>query len=509
MSEEKLLQFVNRVDLSATQLEDALSPVVEGLGDKIVAAREDGPFVDAADFRRRIAGVGPARLNALINLARTLELDTSVGGGVNWPPLIARDELGFSHAPLAAVALRGAEQGLDRAEDLMWDYASLLVDKTGPSVAPGPPARVAEGRDVLRAEAERVRRVALDEVRAVKRFFNANLRLSGAPPAELAAIREVFEPREQAAQISIEDHYKYALATIDDMTYWAQHQSAENVDLMVPALRGFFDVVWTHQQRHRISGTIVRITKGKVNVRLFGNRVNVGGVAWHPPAGGTAGPAKILRSMQAQTPNGRTTVALDSASTEAGNVVQETPARTLEFYGYLKVFYTEGVPANCRIIYQQVAYCDCARCPAPAPGADRRWQRLSSTRMFRDGPPGGTTNDLGNGRWGHADFPNSGPPGPGACSYTLRADLFRTWVLEECEDGATTVLGYWEWSYRQLLHLTATGVEEVPTNPRPAGLPAPPAGWPTPDAPSAGPTRWVDAADAPAELERDRARLYP
>ncbi len=166
--------------------------------------------------------------------------------------------------------------------------------------------------------------------------------------------------------------------------------------------------------------------------------------------------------------------------------------------------------AGCRIEFRTIWYPNWSFLPAGGGGG---WQDATpggNPGQPRADPPGGGPNfDVAPGTTAFADFPgNWFLPGTAACAYLRRDDLFRTWVVLICP-GNTTVLGYWQWQFKMVIHQGTNGVENVETQPGngPAGVAAPPGGWPS--APSSGPTTWVDAANAPAQATADYKASYP
>jgi hypothetical protein len=262
--------------------------------------------------------------------------------------------------------------------------------------------------------------------------------------------------------------------------------------------------VWESEQRHNFNHTPVDVKKVKVNVTLLGTTVNIGYLVF-PEVDGVQRPPKVFTPARPVTRNGVTLTALDTVGVESGNTV--LPSReghgAVRFWGYGKIIYGKDIPDGCRLVFRQVVY---PHLYVGVPVEDGYiWGDVAPNQTSGESfPESMDTESLGDGMAGMADFPHfEFPEQVPVCTYAKRDLTFRTWVLLVCDSGST-LLGYWAWSFRQILHQGEGGTENLESPPD--GVPAPPGGWPRP---GAGPTTWTDANDAPSEAKADYDRHFP
>jgi hypothetical protein len=415
----------------------------------------------------------------------------------------------FSTAAILDRALTRLEQALGQlirhAADLQFQNEPLL------------PLDQARARTIARALSADVRgaAVAADQARrAAGKLFTTEVR--GASPRERAAATRQFAVRNKWCATRIAETRQGLLVTISRALYWnARFQKpSELLFPRIPLPPPHVELVWNDFQRHNIQGVSVPVRKTKFDIVIFGIRLNFALVSfphlpdWEPKP-------KLLVSSGQVTAHGVTLHALDTIGTHVGNPVLPATSHlpAVNFSGYMKIIYATDIPAGCEIKHKTVAYESVYLLPNGA----LAWKDISPLGMpgqpRPDPPEGGPDNNVAPGTTALVDFPgNAFPPETAVCAYLSRNSLFRTWVLLVCPDKTdkTTVLGYWQWSFRYVLHLGKDGAEPVAipagNNPGPGGVPAPPGGWPEQ---SSGPTSWVPAESAPAEATNDYKGAFP
>ncbi|MBM3725821.1 MAG: hypothetical protein FJW40_10410 [Acidobacteria bacterium] len=416
------------------------------------------------------------------------------------------DEAPFrGEEPSAARALARGIGDIQQATGVMVRYAAAFDETVGPLIDRGNQRGIDRAARECTAEAGRRRQLANNELQAAKKLF----RLEIANVAPVTAVRQAvrqFDRHIRDAQSTIALYHKISLASIKRMRFLAlRNLKAGAGPFVLPSFPNL-EIVWRDNQRHNIRGVVVPVTKVKFNLRILGLKLNFAVAQFRPEGVPQLPPPKLLVPAKPVVVGGRTTTALDSPGPEAGNLV--VPAAggnpAVDFYGYLKIIYVTGVPPECTIRFQTIAT------PRRYLLVNGAWvDLLPVAGQPRADPPGGGPNiNVGGGTWVFSDFPNGGiPNGAPVCTYRTVNDLFRTWVVEFCPGALPNILGYWEWSFRQVLHMTATGVVSVTIPPAPAGVAAPPGGWP--NAPGSGPTTWVDANAAPADAAAEHKALFP
>jgi hypothetical protein len=207
---------------------------------------------------------------------------------------------------------------------------------------------------------------------------------------------------------------------------------------------------------------------------------------WNPPP-------KALERNGTRTVGGRTFNAYDSN----GGVQTGCPVLPgggglppTNFSGYMKIIEICDIPKDCKVIFKQVLYPKLFIRP---PGGPEFFD------ILKPPPPGGPRPDPPEGKLGiptsepgkfiMADFPHfstniAGPGQPAqslpVSTHFLREARFRTWIVERCPQIADSVLGYYEWGFTALWHVTEPFTVEyvrVDAPEGPPGLPAPPGGW--------------------------------
>lgn len=398
---------------------------------------------------------------------------------------------------------------LDAAESAVYLVARHMIELELGNNKPLP----ARDRDTIRRyasivklEADRKVAQAKEEVAAARKRFDAEVELVEVPAAEKKAATRELKRKIDWAQKRIGEYATAMRNSIDGGTAWALF-FARGLTNIFPNLDapGLFEI-WKDFQIHSFGRVPVPLQKTKLDLRAPGGVVFNFAVVHFPKFPGFDPPPKILFPSPKVTVGGRTITALDLPAPTSGNAVLPAgaggrPAKN--FHGYMKIIYASGVAGRCQISFRTVTT---PRIYLLMPGA-AAWADATpppgAAGVPRADPPGGGPNyNLGGGMWGFADFTSADlAPGTPICTYLVRNDLFRTWVVELCPGAAPARLGYWEWSFRQILHMTAAGIVSVTQPPPPAGIPAPPGGWPA--APSSGPTTWIDNAAAPKAATDD------
>lgn len=356
-------------------------------------------------------------------------------------------------------------------------------------------------------EAKASARAAMRELAGIRTRFGSQLEWVVDPKRDIDTAALKLHKRVDWAADHVALAEAASMVSIADARYWALTQRGTGAvfydfpPLPAPELK----TVWESEQRHNFNHTPVDVKKAKVDVTLLGTTVNIGYLVF-PEIDGVQPPPKVFMPSPPVTRHGVTLTALDTVGVENGNTV--LPAReghrAIRFWGYGKIIYGKAIPDGCRLVFKQVVY----------PKLYVGMRDEDGSYVWGDVAPGQTsggsfgeamdTAALGPGMAGMADLPHFDfPDAVPVCVYATRDLTFRTWVILACE-GSSTLLGYWEWSFRQILHRGANGTESLERPP--VGVPAPPGGWPRP---GAGPTTWTDRDDAPREARADYDRHFP
>lgn len=407
-------------------------------------------------------------------------------------------------------AVADAVARIDQAVGKMVAFASAMEERRDAIVPRGDRQMIKRVETATRRDIEAIRRDALAEVTRAREHFAA---LIGAPhlnARERTLAANTIASKVKWAEATIATFHKSAVNLLARAVHWALFFLGgvfQFPELFFPRI----DVVWQDFQLHSLGGVPVPIRKTKFNLTIGGSVVLNWVVVNFPHFPGWTPPPKILVQSGRVTAGGVVITALDFTQPQAGNPVYPAGAARppVNFWGYGKIFYATGIPAGCRLRFRQVVRSRLYIRPAGGawidllPGA----AGVPSGTPFAD-PPGRTehpSGPFGPGIQGMSDFPNGSiPPGAPVCTYRFRDDLFRTWVILVCPGVPDRRLGYWQWRWAQIQHMTAAGVVNVPAGP--GGVPAPPGGWP---APGSGPTQWVDDANADPGAAADYGAVFP
>ena len=408
---------------------------------------------------------------------------------------------GWSASEIAA----RAKLDLERAVGLMVQYASALEVGHIPPIPFGSKRRINAIAALRRAEVAAIRRHARSRLVEIARRTRRELALSeDSTRAQLAAVRQL-EARANWSRARIREFASGALKTIATTRHWALRFSKTTPDFFhLPQFPNFIEKIWESDQTHNFGGAFVKVRKTKFNIKI-GTGYNF--VVLSFPDAPDVEP-KILSAVPAVQAGGITITALDTSGVETGNPVTPAPSngKAIAFWGYGKIIYASGIPAGCKVRFKQIKYGSCYILPS----GGTTWIDVfgGDSGKATEDPTGSTeypSVPLGTGMTGIADFPNGGfSPNTAICTYKVRDAKYRTWVVLECPGAPLKRLGYWEWSYRLILHMGGPGIGVLGGPPKDA--PAPPSGWPTP---GAGPTNWVAEASASYEAKGDYNRLFP
>ncbi len=411
-----------------------------------------------------------------------------------------------------SVKFRGGELTHAEVEQRIEDYYNYspesvvkfhyyLAGGHFPTPKIGPQANSIGYRKLLIQGADDARRAALNAIKqsdVYLPFFLGELEKAGVSVRRLQ--KKIKEKRSWALK-NIELYHRLNKSSITAILYWSKAFSKSLPTLFPPIAPQYgFEEVFADFQIHVIGGIPVPLRKIKYKIVIWGLPVLNIGFIHFPHLPGWNPPPKVLVGSPPVTVGGRTITAVDTLGPHSGNPVLPASGGGVVppvfFNGYMKLIYTTGVAAGCRIEYATIAISQkYMRLPGGA------WIDLvpgGSGVPFAD-PPGGGPNIHVGDVWVFSDFPSTSsfPPGVPVCTYLVRDARYRTWVREVCPGGATTILGFWDWSFRQILHQGVAGTESVVNPPVGGGaLPggAPPGGWPA--APGSGPTTWTGAGAA-------------
>jgi hypothetical protein len=403
-----------------------------------------------------------------------------------------------------------ADLDLERAVGLMAEYNAALDIGQIPPIPPGPQSRVDALASLRRADVSSTRKQAETRTTDIVRRARKELALTRAPARPRATAARRIDVKAKWARVRIREFASAALKTIATSRYWALNFERTKTSSPLPGkpVDASVDKVWEKEQTHNLGGSPIKVRKTKVSIKIPDAPepdFNMGILLSFPDSPGVK--RKLLSQSGSTTAGGITITAFDTPGLEKGNPVAPAPpgGKETKFWGYGKIIYVKGLGAGCKVRYRQIKYGSAYLLPS----GSSTWTDAKSgdSGKATEDPKGASeypSHDLGNGMNGMADFPNWDPSSSAICTYAVRDEKYRSWLVLECPGKAPQRLGYWEWSFRIVLHVAAGGLESLDSAPQ--GVAAPPCGWPTP---GTGPTTWVPEASASDDAKGDYNRLFP
>jgi hypothetical protein len=402
-----------------------------------------------------------------------------------------------------------ADIELQRAVGLVAQHAAALEIGQIPPIPLGPPQRINAIANLRRADVAAIRREAEARLALVLRSVKKELALTAAAGRARRSAAQRIDSRAKWARTRIREFVSVALKTITTSRYWALRHARTTTSSPVPKLEdASVEKIWDKEQTHCFGGSLIKVRKTKVSLKLPDAPepdFNMGVLLSFPDSPGVK--RKLLSQSGSTTAGGISLTAFDTPGVEKGNPVMPAPpgGTAIKFWGYGKIIYVKGLSRGCKVRFRQIKYGSAYLLPS----GGRTWTDVKGGESGHaaEDPKGASeypSHDLGNGMTGMADFPNWDPSSNAVCTYAIRDERYRTWVVLECPGELAKRLGYWEWSYRIILHVGSGGLEALDKPPK--DVPAPPSGWPTP---GSGPTTWVPEDSASDTAKGDYNHLFP
>ncbi|MFC1493305.1 hypothetical protein ACFL6O_05035 [candidate division KSB1 bacterium] len=402
----------------------------------------------------------------------------------------------------ARVKVSKAQLAMDAVVGHAFQKAMSLQDRHDPCVVPGPAAQVQAGLGLARKCLRQEMRDLLRELKTIDRSVKRWLLITDLKQRDRRIFTQVINKKFSWCRENIAMALKGGLSTIRVSGYWARWFGRQSIIAFsffpdLPEIKRIF----SYEDQYNIAGVVVPLRIVKIDLTIFGLSLNIGYLRFPTIGGDTPPPIPLLPARSVER-RGVTLHALDTIGVKNGNVVLPPVGgnRTVRFYGYGKILFGENIPENCRLKFQQVRR---GRVYVFLNGA-QEWieegRQFGSDVPIAD-PPGMEEYPLDNfgpNIDGMVDLPSTDNDTLPFGSYVIRDELFRTWITLVCTYGPTTLLGYWEWSFRAIWLVASPGGQALEAPP--PGVPTPPGGWPDP---GSGPTRWRDAADADPQAARD------